>query len=173
MLSPGMVWMCNGDQCPLPCMVWVPRGWVMHRTKVPGGFLCFGEGLELSEWGGPWGQMGRRKTQQEWRARPGLQKCRLLREVGQDFGSQGREGQSDAGGIVGALGLAPAFAPLAPCQNLPDPGAHPCQGSCWQGGLLVLMSPARHRTVWGWPGAEPPHFGPCDRVLLLPALAGG
>lgn len=82
-----------------------------------------------------WGQTGMgRGTQQGYRARAALQRCRLLREV-----VQGREGQSSVGGIVETLGLASAFA----CSpwTLPKSARPRCWAAAAREVLPAPMSP--------------------------------
>lgn len=108
--GPMLLALCRLGTAGLRCRMG-PGCWEGFSALVRGRSHWRGVGKERV----PWGQTGmRRETQQGCRAWPGLQRCRLLREMVQDFGLQGREGQSGVGGIVGTLGLAPAFA-CSPC----------------------------------------------------------
>lgn len=65
-----------------------------------------------------------------------------------------------------ATGTSLRLFPLHPAKTCQTLVHTPAKAAAARAVLPGLMSPAHHHIARGWLGAEPPHFGPCDHMLL-------
>lgn len=119
-----------GTDAPCPALSGYRGAAVLHGAGMPAGSLCFGEGPEPLEWGrqsrGALGADGdgegdrHSKGAGHGQPRKGADCCQKWCRT---LGHRAERGRAVSWGPWDWHQPSPA--PPAPCQNLPDPGAHP------------------------------------------------